>query len=67
MEDGAALLHADWLGSKWLEGWKIDIKLPCGRLIHANATKKSKLEYRLKRCLLEHTYYTLQEFLSERQ
>jgi hypothetical protein len=31
MEDGAAMLRTDWLGGKWLEGWEIAIKLPCGR------------------------------------
>jgi hypothetical protein len=31
MEDGAAMLRTDWIGGKWLEGWEIGIKLPCGR------------------------------------
>jgi hypothetical protein len=35
MEVGAALLRGDWLGCRWLEGWKIRIKLPCGRFPQA--------------------------------
>jgi hypothetical protein len=31
MDVGAAVLYTDWLGGRWLEGWKIGIKLPCGR------------------------------------
>jgi hypothetical protein len=31
MEVGAGLPHNDWIGGRWLEGWEIGIKLPCGR------------------------------------
>jgi hypothetical protein len=31
MEVGAGLPHDDWIGGRWLEGWGIGIKLPCGR------------------------------------
>jgi hypothetical protein len=34
MEDGAAILRTDWQGGRWLEGWEIGIKLPCGRFPH---------------------------------
>jgi hypothetical protein len=30
MEVGAGLPHDDWIGGRWIEGWKIGIKLPCG-------------------------------------
>jgi hypothetical protein len=36
MEDGAAMLRTDWLGGKWLKGWEIGIKLPCGRFPHSH-------------------------------
>jgi hypothetical protein len=30
----ASLPHGDWLGRRWLRGWEIGVKLPCGRFQH---------------------------------